>query len=265
VHGVETDEPLLSAHGLLNIYKTTHAAMEAAREKLSINHRFSRKLLRPPIPEEVRTTSEVVEAGDHLKRLFRERLSKDDFRYDQFLIAFMGLRAGERLGLTLDSVIGLDGKSPKLIIRTQQSYTKDRGVYLKMQTKSKKSRTVPLKKEFVPSIRRLRDRRLALENDPNFKPDRRLARCLFLREDGSIITTRQDTRIWRALLKEFDIPFFPQHSIRSVAATTYAEQGVPTETVGLILGHQSIAMTRYYARETEERTEREMDDVDFFA
>jgi integrase len=239
--------------------------MEAAREKLSINHRFSRKLLRPPIPDEVRTTSEVVEAGDHLKRLFRERLSKDDFRYDQFLIAFMGLRAGERLGLTLDSVIGLDGKSPKLIIRTQQSYTKDRGVYLKMQTKSKKSRTVPLKKEFVPSIRRLRDRRLALENDPNFKPDRRLARCLFLREDGSIITTRQDTRIWRALLKEFDIPFFPQHSIRSVAATTYAEQGVPTETVGLILGHQSIAMTRYYARETEERTEREMDDVDFFA
>lgn len=265
VKGVETGEPLLSEHGLLNIYKTTHAAMEAAREKLSINHKFSRKLLKPPVPDEVRTTGEVVEAGGHLKKLFRERLSPDDFRYDQFLIAFMGLRAGERLGLTLDSILGLDGNDPKLIIRTQQSYTPDLGVYLKKQTKSKKTRTIPLKKEFVPSIRRLRDRRLAFENNPNFKPDRKLARCLFLREDGSIITTRQDTRIWRKLLKEFDIPFFPQHSIRSVAGTTYAEQGVPTETVGLILGHQSIAMTRYYARETEQRTGRELDDVDFFS
>lgn len=265
VGGVETDEPLLSPHGLLNIYKTVHAAMETASDKLGISHHFSRRLLKPPVPDEVRTTTEVVEAGKHLKKMFKERLSPDDFRYDQFLIAFMGLRAGERLGLTLDSIVGLDGDDPKLIIRTQQSYTKDRGVYLKTQTKSKRIRVVPLKGEFVESIRRLRDRRLAFENSPDFKPDRKLARCLYLREDGSIITTRQDTKIWRDMLQEFDIPFFPQHSVRSIAATTFAEQGVPTETVGAILGHQSIGMTRYYARETEQRTRREIDDVDFFA
>lgn len=264
-NGVMTDEPLLTEPGLLNIYKTVHAAMEAAKEKLSIEHRFSRRLLLAPVPKEAMSTDEVVSNGKQMKRLFGGLLSVEDPRYDQFFIAFTGLRAAERLGLTLDSLIDLDGSEPRLRISTQQCYTSELGTYIKHETKTKKIRFIPLKGRELESIQRLRKRRLALDETEGFVAEDRFERALFLRPDGRLIRTREETRTWHKLLAEFDIPYFNLHALRSISATWFSEKGVDKETVGALLGHQSVVMTRFYARETERRTRRALSEVDFFS
>jgi len=264
-NGVMTDEPLLTEPGLLNIYKTVHAAMEAAKEKLSIEHRFSRRLLLAPVPKEAMSTDEVVSNGKQMKRLFGGLLSVEDPRYDQFFIAFTGLRAAERLGLTLDSLIDLDGSEPRLRISTQQCYTSELGTYIKHETKTKKIRFIPLKGRELESIQRLRKRRLALDETEGFVAEDRFERALFLRPDGRLIRTREETRTWHKLLAEFDIPYFNLHALRSISATWFSEKGVDKETVGALLGHQSVVMTRYYARETEMRTRRALAEIDFFS
>jgi len=264
-NGAMTDEPLLTEPGLLNVYKTVHAAMEAAREKLSIEHRFSRRLLLAPVPKEAMSTDEVVANGKQMKRLFGGLLSIEDPRYDQFFIAFTGLRAAERLGLTLDSIIDLEGSEPRLRISSQQCYTSELGTYIKHETKTKKIRFIPLKGRELESIKRLHQRRLALDGTEGFAAELGFERALFLRPDGRLIRTREETRTWHKLLAEFDIPYFNLHALRSITATWFSERGVDKETVGALLGHQSVVMTRFYARETEMRTRRALAEVDFFS
>ncbi len=262
-NGIVIDEPLLGPSALINIYKTLHASLEVAKKKLGVQHFLAKSLLGLQEPGQQESDEEVYEAAEHVRRIFEELLPVEDVRYDQFYLSLLGLRLGERLGLTTDSVIGLNTSRPKLRIHSQLQYAKEYGHYMKRQTKNRKIRDIPLQGEALECVKRLVKKRDEYKALPTWKPEKGFENLLMVRPDGSFIRRGQDTETWRAMLKEFDLPYFRNHLVRHVAGTRFVEQGVDTEPLGTIMGHHSATMTRHYARQTDERARRAMENVKF--
>lgn len=262
-NGIITDEPLLGDSAINNIYKTLHNALEVAKQKLGIHNFLAKNLVGLSEPGQVENDDEVYEAAEHVQRLFSELLPIDDPRYDHFYLSLLGLRLGERLGLTTDSVIGLNTARPKLRIKTQLQYAREYGTYLKQETKNHKIRDIPLREKALECVRRIVARREENSKLPSWKPQPGFEKVLLLRPDGSLVKRSQDTDMWRELLDEFNIPYFRHHLVRHVAGTRFLEQGMDQETLGAIMGHHSATMSRHYARQGEERSFREMDGIEF--
>jgi integrase len=167
------------------------------------------------------------------------------------------------VALTVDSVIGLNTDRPKLRIHSQLQYAREYGHYIKRQTKNNKVRDIPLSGEALECVKRLIRRREEYKALDTWNPKDGFENLLMLRPDGSFIRRSQDTEAWRAMLKEFDIPYFRHHLVRHVAGTRFLEQGFDSETLGAIMGHHSATMARHYARQTDERARKAMEKVKF--
>lgn len=87
----------------------------------------------------------------------------------RWLLAFLGLRRGETLGLPWRNVRGLDGDDPKLVIDEQLAWDKGPGLHVKAWPKNRKSRTIPLSEPWVSALRRQRKRWEAMIGEPGFE------------------------------------------------------------------------------------------------
>jgi integrase len=191
----------------------------------------------------------AIQTGDH----------PDEARW---LLAFLGLRRGERLGLSWANVRGLDGDQPRLVIDQQLAWDKGPGLHIKPATKNKKPRTIPLAEPWVSALRRHRQRWEAMTTAPGFafkKPE--YADLVFLQPNGNVIHPNDDNDHWRALLTGLGMEPWRGHLTRHVTAILLAERpDIPISVVMAVLGHETEAMSVYYAHVDQVRVRPPIED-----
>ena len=180
----------------------------------------------------------------------------------RWLLAFLGLRRGERLGLSWANIRDLDGKDPKLVVQQQLAWDKGPGLHLKPATKNKKSRTIPLTEPWVSALKRHRELWEAMTSDPDFKVKKpEYADLVFLKPNGNVITLNDDNDDWKELLTSLGITPWRGHLMRHVTAILLAESPeIPISVVMAILGHETASMTIYSSHADQVRVREPLED-----
>lgn len=245
------EEPLLGPNGLLNVYKTLSIALKVAVKKGKIQ-KNPLELVKPPkyqAPKE--NIPQLMHIAEHI---FKKMNDAQDPMFDHFLLALLGLRKGERLGLTFSNLV-LTGPNPKMTISTQLARITGQGLVLKKATKSGKHRTVSLQEPWLSSLKKLKARRKEQEKNQGFRPEEQFKDLVFLKDSGKPYDLNEDNELWLAVNRTYNAKreAIRGHSLRHIAATKMADSGVDREVAMAILGHESEAMSYYYGRVTAKR------------
>lgn len=166
-------------------------------------------------------------------------LTPDESR--QFLLAFLGLRQSERLGLGRESV-QRDGNTVVLVIDRQLSREGLEVTPLLKTRSSQRAFAVPPSLGlYLLELVKWRE-----SIGPIGPYD-----TLISNQDGRPLRHQTDTNRWHKLLASRDLPIYRGHLLRHWAATYLAKNGVGEALARGLLGHSDALMTRYYtARES---------------
>lgn len=246
--GQTLDESLLGTNAILNIYRTLNVALHLAVKKDLIPKNPLALVDTPRYQPPKENIPQMVHIVEHI---FQKMGEANDPLFDHFLLSLLGLRRGERLGLTF-SAITLVGNNPKLTIKSQLTRISGQGIVLKPATKSGKDRTVALIDPWLSSLKRMKERRKAQEKLPTFNPDPQFKDLVFLKDDGSPFDLNYDNTLWDEVNKKYNArqPKIRGHAVRHVAATKMADAGITRDVAMAILGHESESMSFYYGRMT---------------
>lgn len=186
--------------------------------------------------------------------------------YNQYaLILETGLRTGEMIGLTWDSI---DWENRTLTVNKTMEYRYDRGCWRAGPPKSQAGyRTIPLTDKAYEILRGLYDNRTTRKESDILSttleyPDRRTGETKsFAMKDLVFINYRTgeptknssyDTHLYK-LCDEAGIKRFCMHALRHTYATRAIEYGVQPKVLQQLLGHSNIKMTMdRYVHVTEE-------------
>jgi len=236
---------LLSAPSRRNIYMALSGCLQFA---VRSNYIAVNPLRAIKAPKKVKPTDDINAVLADSRRLLDAIQSGEHPDGARWLLAFLGLRRGERLGVSWKNVRGLDTENPTLVIDQQLAWDKDTGLHLK-PPKNGKTRIIPLSEPWVSALKRHRTEWDALPTNPQWQePKEEYKNLLFLQKNGYVIDLNDDNEDWKSLLKGLDIKPWRAHLARHVTATMLAERPlVPISTVMSILGHNTEAMTIYYS------------------
>jgi|AntAceMinimDraft_6_1070360.scaffolds.fasta_scaffold05033_1 integrase len=245
------EEPLLGSNGLLNVYKTLSIALKVAVKKEKILKNPLELVKAPTYQAPKENIPQLMHIAEHI---FKKMNDVQDPLFDHFLLALLGLRKGERLGLTFSNLV-LTGPNPKLKISTQLSRITGQGLVLKKATKSGKDRTVSIQEPWLSSLKRLKAKRKEQLMDPTFQPQDNFNDLVFLKDNGKPYDLNEDNEMWLEVNRVYNSKHEPLrgHSLRHISATKMADSGVDREVAMAILGHESEAMSHYYGRITAKR------------
>lgn len=246
---VQLDQPLLSSNALLNIYRTLNVVLNVAvkMEKITTN-----PLGLVDTPKYVPPKENIPQMVHIAEHMFQKMAEKEDPLHDHFLLALLGLRKAERLGLTW-SAITLTGNSPKMTIKNQLQRVSGQGLILKPATKTGKDRTVALIDPWLSCLKRLKDVRKRQEKSPAFQPDPQFQDLVFLKDNGKPYDLNEDNELWKLVNERYNAKGKPirQHALRHISATKLADANVSRDIAMAILGHESESMSYYYGRMTQ--------------
>ena len=242
-----SNEQLLGTNARLNIYKVLNNALKVAVKKGTID-RNPLELVTPP---RYKQPEENIPQLMHVAKWLFDKLEDENLEaYDHFLLGVMGLRRGERLGLSF-SDLTLTGQTPKMTIKQQLSWITGEGLVIKPTTKTGKPRTVFLSEPWLSSLKRLKDKRREQKKLESFKPKPEFQDLVFLKDDGRPWSLNEDNEFWNTLQNDLEINTrIRGHALRHIAATSMADSGVEVEVAMALLGHESTAMSFYYRRTT---------------
>lgn len=247
--GIEQNEPLLSSNALLNIYRTLNVALHVAvkLEKISTN-----PLSLVDTPAYIPPKENIPQMGHLVEHMFKKMAENEDPLHDHFLLALLGLRKAERLGLTFSAVV-LTGNSPKMTIKSQLQRVTGEGLILKPATKSGKDRTIALIDPWHSCLKRLKAKRKDQLKMPGFKPDPEFADLVFLKDNGKPYSLNEDNELWNQVNETYGKKgvHIRGHALRHIAGTRLADANVSREIAMAILGHESESMSHYYGRMTQ--------------
>lgn len=240
-------EPLLGTNARLNIYKVLNNALKVAVKKGTID-RNPLELVTPPRHKQ---PEENIPQMMHLAHWLFEKLEGEDLEaYDHFLLGVMGLRRGERLGLSF-SDLTLAGQTPKMVIRQRLSWITGEGLVIKPTTKTGKPRSVFLTDPWLPSLKRMKERRREQKKLTTFAPKPEFEDLVFLKDNGKPWSLNEDNDYWNRLQDQLKMKnTIRGHALRHIATTSMADNGVEVEVAMEILGHEPTAMGFYYRRTT---------------
>lgn len=242
-----SSEPLLGSNARRNIYKVLSQALSVA-VKQGVIDRNPLELVTPPRYQQ---PSENIPHLMHVVKWLFTTLEEENLdAYDHFLLAIMGLRRGERLGLSF-SDLTLTGQTPKMVIRQQLSWITGEGLVIKPTTKTGKPRTVFLTDPWLQSLKRMKERRKEQKKLSTFTPEPQFEDLVFLKDNGKPWSLNEDNDYWNSLQSQLGMKEkIRGHALRHIAATSMADNGVEVEVAMEILGHSSHAMQFYYRRTT---------------
>ena len=244
--GVELDEPLLGINAILNIYRTFNVCLNVAVKMGKIPRNPLELVDTPQYTPPKENIPQMAHVVDHI---FRQLKETNDPLFDHFLLALLGLRRGERLGLTFSSLT-LTGSTPKITIQNQLTRVTGQGLFIKPTTKSGKDRTVTLQEPWLSSLIRLKEKRKQQLKLTTFKPEEQFKDLVFLKDNGKPYGLNEDNELWNEINKTYNAKKSPirGHALRHVAATKMADAGVTRDVAMAILGHESEAISFYYGR-----------------
>lgn len=243
----ETGKPLLSEASRRNIYMAMSGALQFAVRAGAIRENPLTRVAPPRKQEPQDDIDGALASLDALMAVIMAPGNPDEARH---LLAFLGLRRSERLGLRWSDISGLDSDSPVLHVRGQLARDPATGrLVLSPRTKSGRGRSIALAEPFTGALRRLRDRQRRARAEGLWdEPAPEYADMLFLQANGYPTDQNDDNDDWRALLHKAGVPYFRGHLARHLTAVLLARQpDVSIATVMSILGHGTQAMSIYYA------------------
>lgn len=244
--GVETDQPLLGTNAILNIYRTFNVCLHVAVKKGKIPRNPLSLVDAPKYQPPKENIPQMVHIVEHI---FQKMNENQDPLFDHFLLALLGLRRGERLGLTFSSLT-LTGSNPKITIQNQLTRVTGQGLFLKTATKSGKDRTVTLQEPWLSSLIRMKELRKQQLKLEDFEPLDQFKDLVFLKDDGKPYDLNEDNELWKKVNQIYNAkqPTVRGHAVRHVAATKMADAGVERDVAMAILGHESESISFYYGR-----------------
>lgn len=243
----KTGKPLLSEASRRNIYMALSGCLQFAIRSGYLPHSPLRHV---PAPRKAAPADDVDAALDSLDRLLAAIQAPDNPDEARHLLAFLGLRRSERLGLRWSDITGLDTEAPVLHVRGQLARDPATGrLVTKPRTKSGRGRSIALVEPFTGALRRLRRRQQGMVDDGTWiEPDPDHVDMVFLQPNGYPVDQNDDNDDWRQLLGTLGIAHFRAHLTRHLTAVMLARQpNVPIASVMSILGHSTRAMSVYYA------------------
>lgn len=243
-----------------------HTVMSSMLESARLDGAIARNIARDVVaPSEATSTRGALDTTAALSILSTAAQHPDGTRWWVALLA--GMRQGERIGATLDSIDlqrhtftvqwslteatfehGCDGECAykrggscpqrRLILARNLEHRLIDGRLILVRPKSGKPRTYPLIPQLEAAIVRYLE---ATKDRPNPHG------LIWRNPDGSPITGKQDGDDWRALLAEAGIDSVATtHWARHTTATVLMELGVDARIVGEIVGHASTRTTDRY-------------------
>lgn len=243
VGGKPTNEPVLGPSALRNVARTLRMALNAASDKYDVKNRFSGNLFKPKKAVQPESPAEVAESVQKIVRVFYGGLDRDDPRWAQFILALLGMRQAERLGLQTKSVV-FGKRGSKLLIYNQLSFlTSQGGWFLKDSTKNGYPREIPIFGEFLDAVKIQLERREELSKQSDWNPKPEFADLLFLQPGGKVLTRKGDNKNWHDLGLDMR-----GHLARHATAQILADKRISPPTAKVILGHKSDALQAYYGR-----------------
>jgi integrase len=246
--GEVLNEPLLGPNAILNIYRTLNLCLHVAVKKGKIPRNPLSIVDTPKYQQPRENIPQMVHLVEHM---FQKMAENDDPLFDHFLLALLGLRRGERLGLTFSS-LNLTGKNPKMTINKQLTRVTGKGLFIKSATKGGKDRTVALQEPWLASLIRMREKRKRQLKLETFNPEPQFKDLVFLKDDGRPYDLNEDNELWKLVNKKYNSKreSIRGHAVRHVAATKMADSGVTRDVAMAILGHESESISFYYGRLT---------------
>ena len=246
---------LLGSSGLLNVYKTLNRALNVAVAE-GLIARNPMALVKAP---KFRRPDENISYFMNIIRpMFQKMKADDEELHDYFYLALLGLRRGERLGLSWSNV-KLTGDNPSVVINQQLQRISGIGITVIPSTKTGLERRITLSGEFFEVLKRLKAKRRLELNDPQFNPREGFEDLVFLSKTGRPIDPNTDNELWNTTLTKYKAPVrIRQHAIRHVAATFLADLNVPEAVAKSILGHESQSMVHFYGRDTANKNKQAM-------
>jgi integrase len=278
-----TGKPL-QASARRNVYRTLSVILNAAVAQGRIS-KSPLDAVKPP--KVVKPQADVVALATSALALMDDLRATGHPDYCRMLIQYLGLRQSERLGLTWSRISDLDGPEPALVVDQQLARHEtgadgvSKGYYIKPFTKTRKGRTIVIPEPFLSVLRDHRVTWLGWQQqwladhrawevahaawttgagprkdepkEPGPRPA--FADLVFLRPDGGLITPKQDTADWHAVLASHNLPYWRAHLNRHITATLLANlaPAPPEATVRSILGHETEAMLLYYTQISTKR------------
>lgn len=231
-------ERLLGPSALRDTFTVVNLVMQDAMARGWIERNPLAGLKRPKNDSEITLRPEAIATFDALL----PDLTDDERR--EFLLAFLGLRQGERLGLGRDS-IQKDGRYTILVIDRQLTREGLKITHVLKTSASRRAFPVP------PSIGTYLDELVEWRREIGPIGPNDTLLCM---PDGRPIRHQTDTNRWHKVLESRGLPRYRMHLLRHWAATMLARQpGITEDLARLFLGHSDVLMTRFYTERNREQ------------
>lgn len=242
-----TGEALLSPTTLKNIRANLNVVLNSALNTgvIDRNPITALKLKKSYRPEE-----NIPHFMHVMKGVFKKMKREGDPDFDYFMLTWLGLRQGERLGLTWDDVV-LVGDNPKIKINKTLTRIPGKGMQIKDGTKNTGEREIPLYEPYLGSLKMIKKEQRARVKICELVPKEGFEKLVFLNAKGSPVSLAKDNDRWRRMLSKHEVKVnIRGHAMRHISATLLAELQVDEASAKRILGHESTSMAHYYARKT---------------
>lgn len=228
----KTNRKPLSAKTISVIHGIIHKALEQALDLGYIKTNSARKTKLPKIVK-----PEIKPLTDENAKAFIKAINKHRFRRLFFTVLFTGMREGELVGLTWQSI---HFNSGEIEVRYQLQKVKD--VYTLVPLKNDKFRVIspaPLVMEILKE-QQLEQKKLRLKAGSAWHNDMNL---VFTDELGGYITGNKAYKAYKRVVKEIGIPEARLHDLRHTFAVNSIRAGDDIKTIQQNLGHHSAAFT----------------------
>jgi integrase len=199
---VETNELYFtSTSSILNIYKALNGALNLAVKRGKIPRNPMKLVDAPPAQKRKDNIPQLAHKAVNLLKHLKDDAHPD---YCRFLLPFLGLRSGERLGIQLADIKNISSKTEcRILIHSQLEYEVGVGWWINPETKSGRERSIPVPEPFYSALKDYVKTRKAWAKQPGWNPDPKFSDLLFLQSDGKLINKKQDTKDWHKIFKEY--------------------------------------------------------------
>lgn len=253
---------MLGPSALANIYSPLRQMMTRAHEDEVIASnpclsRYAPSKAGRREPDDIATVPRKMHIALWMMREARERRAEDPWTYLWLRLQFLGLRQGERGGLTWRHVKGLGGRG-QVIIEVEQQLSHNDGNYLTRDLKTRGSRRrFPVDDDMRVALTDWRAEQRRLRRSDDWAPwsGEGYDDLVLTTRTGLPWTQRRDTDHWHKYRKSVISPtgrnrdqreHWRQHLNRHITGALLHLSGVPLAEAQRILGHDDQAMTRYY-------------------
>lgn len=255
--GVTTDIPLLGQNARLNIYKQLRSALIRAQDLQLIPVNYLKLVTAPTYEAPVENIPHMMNV---VLAMFRKMDELKDPARNHFMLALLGLRRGERLGLAFTD-LKLNTDRPTMKIRHQLKRVTGQGLHISNATKTGKSRIVAIPEPFLTVLKERQQHRKVQKKMPGFKPSPEFANLVFLHDNGKPFDLNEDNDWWNEINKKYN-PYTKHirgHALRHIAATYMVDENIDADIVRAVLGHESEAMGYYYMRISANKQRSQLD------